>query len=205
MSINYEQQTFRSQALQSIVEEAITFFSNTPIHLLPPSEQFSGVGVYSLYYVGSSYSWYTKLADPTFRRPIYVGKAVPAGWRAARSKAGETANLYGRLKEHGRNIGYTTDLKLSDFRCRFMILAGIESDLIAPVEAGLIRKFRPLWNTTIDGFGNHDPGSGRYNQARSEWDVLHPGRSWANRLTGQSPELETILKKIEKFLEDLLS
>lgn len=39
-----------------------------------------------------------------------------------------------------------------------------------------------IWNTTVTGFGNHDPGSGRYNQARSSWDVLHPGRPWADRL-----------------------
>lgn len=44
----------------------------------------------------------------------------------------------------------------------------VESDLVVPVEAELIRKYRPLWNTIIDGFGNHLAGSGRYNQARSE-------------------------------------
>ncbi len=32
-------------------------------------------------------------------------------------------------------------------------------------------------NKIIDGFGNHDPGKGRYNQLRSRWDKLHPGRS----------------------------
>jgi len=34
-----------------------------------------------------------------------------------------------------------------------------------------------------DGFGNHDPGSGRYNQKRSVWDQVHPGRSWATRMS----------------------
>lgn len=86
-----------------------------------------------------------------------------------------------------------------------MILDEIESDLIVPVEAGLIRKYTPLWNILIDGFGNHDPGSGRYNQARSEWVVLHPGRSWVERLTGESSNLEDIMVKVEKFLDSLFS
>ena len=81
-----------------------------------------------------------------------------------------------------------------------MILNGIESDLIVPVEAELIRRFMPLWNTLVDGFGNHDPGAGRYNQARSEWDILHPGRSWAVRLTGVSPKLENVIAKVRLAL-----
>ena len=79
-----------------------------------------------------------------------------------------------------------------------MILDAIESDLIVPVEAEMIRRYTPLWNSVVDGFGNHDPGSGRYNQAKSEWDVLHPGRSWAERLTGESPRLEEVLRKIQQ-------
>jgi hypothetical protein len=79
-----------------------------------------------------------------------------------------------------------------------MILQGAEIDLVAAIEAELIRNYRPLWNTTVDGFGNHDPGSGRYNQAKSEWDALHPGRSWAEKLTGKPPKLKDIISKIEK-------
>lgn len=81
-----------------------------------------------------------------------------------------------------------------------MILEGIESDLVVPVEAELIRQYTPLWNTVIDGFGNHDPGSGRYNQARSEWDVLHPGRPWAKRLTGTSPVRKDVIEKVRQAL-----
>jgi hypothetical protein len=81
-----------------------------------------------------------------------------------------------------------------------MILDDLESDLIGPVEAELIRRYKPLWNTVVDGFGNHDPGSGRYDQARSEWDVLHPGRPWAERLTGASPQVNDILDRIADVL-----
>ncbi|MBN1176697.1 MAG: Eco29kI family restriction endonuclease [Dehalococcoidales bacterium] len=71
---------------------------------------------------------------------------------------------------------------------------------VAPVEAELIRKYEPVWNTIIDGFGNHDPGSGRYNQAPSEWDVIHPGRLWASRLTGKPPALQDIIAKLNDHL-----
>ncbi len=83
-----------------------------------------------------------------------------------------------------------------------MILSGVESDLVVPVEAELIRRHRPLWNTVVDGFGNHDPGAGRYNQARSEWDVLHPGRLWAERLRGESPRREDVIAKVRRLLKE---
>src|SRR5579859_4331712 len=123
MAIDYNRQTFRSPALQSVVADAVTFFTGTPIHLLPPEEQFAGVGVYGLYYTGS-YSIYGKLSDLSYSRPIYVGKAVPQGWRTARTEAVEGANLFRRLREHAQSIHHVQDLNASDFRCRFMILNG---------------------------------------------------------------------------------
>ena len=72
-----------------------------------------------------------------------------------------------------------------------------------PVEAALIRRFKPLWNTVVDGFGNHDPGKGRYEQALSEWDALHPGRLWAKRLKGKSPSAERVLDRIKTYMKGL--
>jgi len=84
-----------------------------------------------------------------------------------------------------------------------MVLNDQESNLIGTVEAALIRLYKPLWNSVIDGFGNHDPGKGRYEQAKSEWDVIHPGRNWAKRLRGQSPNIYDILIKIENYCTSL--
>jgi len=61
----------------------------------------------------------------------------------------------------------------------------------------LIEKYKPLWNTVLDGFGNHDPGSGRYKQQVSPWDVLHPGRSWAAKLQDGKA-----VQEIKKLIED---
>ena len=55
------------------------------------------------------------------------------------------------------------NLDLKDFHCRFMILENAACDMIGTIEAALIRCYTPVWNSSIDGFGNHDPGKGRYN------------------------------------------
>jgi len=200
MGFDYQLHIFHSAQFQSVVDEAIAFFDGTPVHTLPPPSSFVGTGVYALYYVGD-FELYEEIAHSNRDacvKPIYVGKAVPPGWRAARSTKTETPVLYRRLQEHARSIQQAQNLQLGDFLCKLMIVAGIESDLVIPVEAELIRRYRPLWNSVIDGFGNHDPGRGRYNQAKSEWDVLHPGRPWAERLTGEAPRLEDVRAKIRR-------
>jgi hypothetical protein len=52
----------------------------------------------------------------------------------------------------------------------------------------------------LDGFGNHDPGRGRYDQQKSAWDVIHPGRQWAGKLHEGKPE-EEINRQILEFLQ----
>jgi hypothetical protein len=196
-----EKHVFHSPKYRSVVQEALTFFTNTPVHALPPPERFIGAGVYALYYMGDS-PLYLQIADQNLKTgvlPIYVGKAVPRGWRTARTRRRESEDLRGRLAEHSRSIQDVKGLNISDFKCRFVILEDAEGDLVVPLEAELIRKYQPVWNTVVDGFGNHDPGSGRYNQAPSEWDVLHPGRSWAKRLTGKPPVLQNIRDKLRSY------
>jgi hypothetical protein len=118
-----------------------------------------------------------------FRRAIYVGKAVPRGWRQgipiSNISATSSFELYQRLKEHLKSINQVQSLSSEDFYCRLMILEGSTNYLISTVEAAIIQSQKPLWNAVIDGFGNHDPDSGRYNQAKSDWDVLHSSRPWA--------------------------
>ena len=194
-----QRHTFRSTMLKSVVQDGVSFFRTTPVLGVPPPFVFEGSGVYALYYLGG-FELYQKVSKANAKSvdtQIYVGKAVPPGWRTARTSISSGPTLGNRINEHARNIAQSPSLDVKDFKCRFMILSGNEGDLIVPIEAELIRTFKPLWNWRIDGFGNHDPGAGRYNQAKSEWDVLHPGRSWAGRLTGKSPRLEDILKKLK--------
>jgi hypothetical protein len=204
-TFDHEAHTFRSPKFRSVVEEAIGFFRRTPIQPLPPPMRFLGGGVYAIYYIGG-YDLYAKLTalnQQNYGYPIYVGKAVPPGWRTGRVSLSITPDLSRRLQEHAKSLRQVANLHEADFRCQFMILDGLESELVVPIEANLIRFYRPLWNVVVDGFGNHDPGSGRYNQAKSEWDVLHPGRYWAERLTGVSPILENIIVKIQHYFDHL--
>jgi hypothetical protein len=190
------------------VGDTIRFFNGTPVHSIPVPERFHGTGVYALYCIAKSgiYSKFNSINRTEFRIPIYVGKAVPKGWRQARKSSSSEVRSYelsSRLREHGRSIELGEGIKISDFFCRFMILEDKESDLIGTVEAALIRKYQPIWNTLIDGFGNHDPGKGRYEQARSDWDVCHPGRVWAEKCQGVHASKEELLKGIEDFISKL--
>ena len=197
-----------SPNFDEIIKDTIHFFNGTPVHSLPVRERFHGTGVYALYSIAKSgiYSKFNLVNRTAFRMPIYVGKAVPKGWRQARHSSSTDTKSYelnNRIKEHSRSIKLGKGLDLTDFFCRFMILEGKESDLIGPVEAALIRKYQPIWNTLIDGFGNHDPGKGRYEQAKSDWDVCHPGRSWAEKCQGAHANREELSKSIEDFLSEL--
>lgn len=197
---DYELHVFRLEKLESIVEKAIEFFGGTPVCDFPPP-RFVGCGVYTLYYVGdyALYGGFAAANRPSCAHPIYVGKAVPAGRRKGRSVDSASAPLRGRLMEHARSIDQGAHVATSDFRCRFMILEGNVTDLIVPVESELIRRFAPLWNSAIDCFGNHDPGAGRYDQAPSQWDILHPGRPWVKRLTGQAPAVAQVQQKVRDW------
>lgn len=200
-----EKHVFPYFDFSEIMKDMVRFFSGTPVLRLPPV-RFHGCGVYALYYIGES-SYYKPLYElnrTAFAQPIYVGKAVPRGWRQSKTADGisEKTELCSRLKQHAISVEAVKNLRLEDFYCRFMILeSGVES-LIAPVEAALIREYTPVWNSCLDGFGNHDPGVGRYNQAKSDWDVLHPGRSWAERCTGVHCPVEEIEARVQKYLRN---
>lgn len=197
-----------SPNLDEIINDTIRFFNGTPVREMPVSERFEGTGVYAIYSIARSgvYSKFHAINRTAFHIPIYIGKAVPRGWRQARLLSSSQVTSYelsSRLREHSRSLDIGAGLSVSDFFCRFMILEDQESDLIGTVEAALIRKYRPIWNTLIDGFGNHDPGKGRYEQAKSDWDVCHPGRSWAEKCRGIPAHQSSLYKSIEIFLDNL--
>ncbi len=195
-----EEHVYTSDAFDEIIKDTIRFFNGTPVIKLPPPVKFHGTGVYAIYFIGKG-NLYADLALKNrieFSMPIYVGKAVPRGWRQARNEthsSNKTFELNGRLNEHTRSIEQADNLIIEDFYCRFMILEDAASSLISTVEAALIRHYKPIWNSQIDGFGNHDPGKGRYNQAKSEWDVLHPGRPWAEKCSGIAPDINRVEEK----------
>ncbi|MFM9904932.1 MAG: Eco29kI family restriction endonuclease [Pyrinomonadaceae bacterium] len=171
-----------------------------PVSALPP-ERFIGAGIYALYYKGD-FPPYKRVSEANqngeYGQPIYIGKAIPEGARKGGLGLDAPAGfvLQKRLVEHAKSIEQVSNLNLSDFACRFLVV----DDIWIPLgESLLIESFRPLWNMVVDGFGNHTPGEGRFNQRRSSWDELHPGRSWALRCQPGKAEIE-IIKSINEYL-----
>jgi len=163
---------------------------------------FHGAGIYAIYYAGD-FSAYEKLSlinatqGPTI--PIYVGKAIPEGGRKGGNLFADkpTKALYRRLAEHAESI-QSTELKLEDFVCRYLVV----DDIWIPLgEALLITEFSPLWNVFLDGFGNHDPGKGRYQGLAPKWDVLHPGRAWALKCAVRPETAGQIASEAKSWLD----
>lgn len=176
-----------------------------PVASLNQLQPFTGVGVYAIYYSGDFPAYHeisVRNRGEAWRFPIYVGKAVPAGSRKGGIGLGDSPGqvLYKRLREHLESIEAASNLNVADFGCRFLTV----DDIWIPLgESLLIARFSPLWNTLVDGFGNHDPGKGRHAGLRPRWDTLHPGRAWADRLQIRGETAAAIQREIKEVLATL--
>jgi hypothetical protein len=176
------------------------------IHPLPPVP-FIGAGVYALYYTGP-FPAYKKLTaannNDIYSYPIYVGKAVPAGARKGGLglDVAHGLTLQKRLAEHAMSVSAAVNLELSDFHCRFLVV----DDIWIPLaESMLIERFKPVWNSVLDGFGNHDPGKGRYSGKMPQWDCLHSGREWATRLQECGYTSQELSDRVSAYLDENIS
>ena len=172
-----------------------------PVASLSDTASQIGAGVYAIYYTGR-FPAYTPVARANgrgaFSQPIYVGKAVPKGAR----KGGLTFDastgraLRDRLRKHAGSVGDARNLELADFHFRSIVV----DDIWIPLgENMLIELFQPVWNRVIDGFGNNDPGMRRATQYRSPWDVLHPGRAFAEKLADGGATPQSIVARLEAY------
>jgi hypothetical protein len=152
------------------------------------------VGTYLLFFTGSA-GIYAPLSSTSV--PLYIGKAEPRGGRTG-SGAGAVVgkDLLKRVKEHQKSIDLAQNLSSADFA---VLMVSTPPILVEAAERLLIQHYSPLWNSSIDGFGNHDPGKGRYNQKRSEWDTLHPGRAWANKLQPNPLTAVELTSRVERY------
>ena len=175
----------------------------TPVVPLGELQPFSGAGVYAIYYCGS-FPAYTLIASNNtqgnFKTPIYVGKAIPKGGRkGADLESSPGTVLFRRIMQHVRSIEEAENLDVTDFFCRSLVV----DDVWIPLgEALLIAKFNPLWNKLIDGFGNHDPGVNRHSGVRPRWDVLHPGRPWAEKCRPRNETAGQIIREVQDYLRN---
>lgn len=163
---------------------------------------FTGAGIYVIYYVGKFHAYRSiveKNQRDQFSQPIYIGKAVPAGARTGAVLAEEYTGtaLYKRLKEHADSVRATETLDVADFFARYLV---VDDVWIPLAESLLISRYAPIWNLSVPGFGNHNPGKGRYQGMVSRWDTLHPGRSWAVKFQPRSETADQIAHEIEAQL-----
>lgn len=164
---------------------------------------FAGAGIYAIYYSGPfpPYARLSAANAQASRVPIYIGKAIPSGGRkgmAVLSEKAQGTTLFKRLQEHAESIRAATNLEIDDFTARWLVV----DDIWIPLgETLLIEAFKPVWNLELDGFGNHDPGSGRSGSLCPLWDTLHPGRPWAARQPKRTETAEDLVRKIASFLE----
>ncbi len=170
------------------VVEALLSSAPTP---LDDILSFDGAGIYAIYYHGPFEPYQSIALKDGTGDPIYVGKAVPSGSRKGASLSASSVGrwLFNRISEHRDSIRAAQNLNTVDFSVRYLAV----DDIWIPLgEALLISTYNPVWNRLIDGFGNHDPGAGRYNGLRPLWDVLHPGRSWAEKCKQRTETREEI-------------
>ncbi len=168
------------------------------------SNKFDGAGIYAIYYVGTFPAYKSIASQNTggkFGAPIYVGKAVPEGSRKGGllDQEAPTNALFERLKLHAQGIEQVSNLHLSHFHCRSLIV----EDIWIPLgETYMIHTFQPLWNKLVAGFGIKTPGKRRRGQYASLWDTIHPGRAFVSRLgLPPNPKSEAeILREIADFL-----
>lgn len=183
---------------RALAESVAKAMLERPFSPLPPEAAFAGAGIYAIYYSGK-FKPYRPIATVTPPCPIYIGKAIPPGSRRGGFGLGEerTGVLYRRLCEHAETIQQAANLNIEHFQCQYLVT----DDIWIPLaENMLIETFRPVWNVVIDGFGNHDPGRGRYQQQRSPWDVIHPGRPWAAKCVECARTPEHIMEALRAHL-----
>jgi len=165
---------------------------------------FPGAGVYAIYYCGSfpGYKPLSDLNQQGAEYPIYVGKAIPKGGRKGTSADAslDSIALSKRLQEHRASIEAVHSLRIQDFSYRCLVVDDI---WISLGETLIIQRFQPLWNQVVDGFGNHDPGAGRYEGMRPSWDELHPGRSWATKCKPPKLTKSQIIQTIDAYMATL--
>ena len=166
-------------------------------------QPFDGAGIYAIYYTGD-FEPYEPLSKANAGEapivPIYVGKAVPSGGRRGGIiEADHGQALFKRLSEHRKSIEAAVNLNIEDFCCRYLVV----DDIWIPLgETLLISKTSPVWNSILDGFGNHDPGAGRRAGKISRWDVLHPGRPWVAASAPREETSEQLAAEIREYLEN---
>ena len=184
--------------LAKSVADALERSDAYPLEEVKP---FTGSGIYAIYFCGSL-QLYDLIGIQNQNRsnpkvPIYVGKAIASNSRSGSGDKKQSKSLFNRLSDHTESIRCATNLQMKDFVCRYLV---VDELWIPLAENLLINKFLPVWNSVVHGFGNHDPGNGRYKGLMPKWDFIHPGREWATKCQLRKETQDDIFIEVRQHL-----
>lgn len=192
---------FDPLSYENLGESIARALDSQPVVPLTELAAFDGAGIYALYYTGDLpiYSVLSKLNRVTpGSLPIYVGKAESENSRKGDPNQNDVTvigrKLFNRIQTHKKSISLADNLNVEDFQVRYLT---VTPTWVPLAEVVALRIHRPIWNSTVDGLGNHDPGKGRRAGARPRWDTIHPGRPWAEQLAERSESIEEISSAVE--------
>lgn len=134
-------------------------------------------GVVSLYYTGA-FDLYRPISSRDCSIPLYVGRAMGPGTSRRDTSGSFSGELAHVLRHHRMTIEQCENLSVKDFQVRYL---PVERIFIEGAMRLMIGDHAPAWNTILQGFNHHYPGS-RRTAKRYAWDVVHPGRSWAAQM-----------------------
>lgn len=177
------QEKFNPLALKTLAETMVSELLKQPVNPLKTLAPFEGPGVYAVYYTGPFPSYQPIAALNRGRKwelPIYVGKAK-----------------FDRIRNHATSVSQVSNLDVNDFWCRYLVT---EEVFIPLCEALLIRRYKPVWNILVTGFGPKVVGEKRITQQTSMWDMLHPGRPGRGAAPNKRfASVEQIRQKLSDF------
>lgn len=148
-----EDHVYHNEAFAELCKDAVRAFNGTPVCELPPP-RFTGSGVYAIYCTAKKgiYERYgNKVNRMGYNVPIYVGKAVPKGWR--QSSTGEISDLpiNEQMGLWVHLIKSSIGLQTADFRFRVYGCNVVDTGLIHDMHRLMLYTYQPLWNRVFDG------------------------------------------------------
>lgn len=190
--------TFNPLNTDALTKAFVIELTSRPAVALPKLDPgaIEGPGLYALYYSGA-FSHYRSLAKAGTKWPIYLGSAMPAGSRTGKIRTGGKPPILDRLERHRESVTYADNLEEGKFKFRWLT---VDEPFIILGEILLMRLYRPLWNSTLSGFGAKVVGVKRTTGKISQWDTMHPGRPGRGTTPGRA--LDLIEKDVEKHLSE---
>ena len=161
---------FHCAAIQVHIDAIIDKLESQPLTPLKDAKPKRAAGAYLLFYRGrvGVYAIWALLG-----LPLYSGK---------------TTDMADRLSKHAESINAAVNLNIDDFMVKYIELDDKHAHLACMFEAAMLKRYSPVWNEELTGFGLKDVGKSRSDSIVSLWDTYHPGRP----KRGETPNEKTV-------------